>query len=155
MSFNEEVTKHSVHTLVFRSQKRTHDMFISDQGILPMTDSVAYKMWRSIKAKSAYKHIVQRVDKAKRDREIHANIYGEIVPHDGSGDGADGVEAASRGSEGGELLPYQPPTSGTGAPVGQLMAFGNSTVSDLKRQLFLYFSIRIYIMPVLILCLFH
>ena len=103
-----------------------------------MTDSVAYKMWRSIKAKSAYKHIVQRVDKAKRDREIHANIYGEIVPHDGSGEGADGAEAASRGSEGGELLPYQPPT-----------------VRDLKRQLFLYFSIRIYIMPVLILCLFH
>ena len=24
-----EVAKHSVHTLVFRSQKRTHDMFIS------------------------------------------------------------------------------------------------------------------------------
>ena len=31
MQFNEEVTKHSVHTLVFRSLKRTHDMFVSDQ----------------------------------------------------------------------------------------------------------------------------
>jgi hypothetical protein len=30
-SFSEEVTKHSVHTLVFRSLKRTHDMFVSDQ----------------------------------------------------------------------------------------------------------------------------
>ena len=32
MQFNEEVTKHSVHTLVFRSLKRTHDMFVSDQA---------------------------------------------------------------------------------------------------------------------------
>ena len=31
----DEVTKHSVHTLVFRSQKRAHEMFISDQGSLP------------------------------------------------------------------------------------------------------------------------
>ena len=31
VDFNEEVTKHSVHTLVFRSLKRTHDMFVSDQ----------------------------------------------------------------------------------------------------------------------------
>lgn len=36
--FNEEVTKHSVHTLVFRSLKRTHDMFVSDQGNLPDED---------------------------------------------------------------------------------------------------------------------
>ena len=32
VDFNEEVTKHSVHTLVFRSLKRTHDMFVSDQA---------------------------------------------------------------------------------------------------------------------------
>jgi len=28
----EEVQKHSVHTLVFRSLKRTHDMFVADNG---------------------------------------------------------------------------------------------------------------------------
>ena len=26
------VVKHSVHTLVFRSLKRTHDMFLSEEG---------------------------------------------------------------------------------------------------------------------------
>lgn len=31
----EEVQKHSVHTLVFRSLKRTHDMFCSNQSFLP------------------------------------------------------------------------------------------------------------------------
>lgn len=31
----EEVQRHSVHTLVFRSLKRTHDMFVSNQALLP------------------------------------------------------------------------------------------------------------------------
>lgn len=34
----EEVQRHSVHTLVFRSLKRSHDMFVSDQGLLPDVD---------------------------------------------------------------------------------------------------------------------
>lgn len=29
------VTKHTVHTLVFRSLKRTHDTFIADHGCMP------------------------------------------------------------------------------------------------------------------------
>jgi pleiotropic regulator 1 len=125
MSFNEEVTKHSVHTLVFRSQKRTHDMFIADQGILPAPDAVAFKMWRNIKAKAAYRHIVDRVDKAKRDREAHMNIYGESLPQEGSGEPGDGSE--SRGG-GGELLPYQPQSGfGSGAPAGSITI--GSTVS--------------------------
>ena len=127
MSFNEEVTKHSVHTLVFRSQKRTHDMFIADQGILPAADTVATKLWRTIKAKSAYHHIVDRVDKAKRDRETHINIYGDLPSHEGRGEDGEGLDG-SRG--GGELLPYQPPTltGGPAAPGGQLISIGNSTV---------------------------
>ena len=38
----QDVQKHSVHTLVFRSLKRTHDMFLSDQGTLPPRDE---KRW--------------------------------------------------------------------------------------------------------------
>lgn len=34
----EEVQRHSVHTLVFRSLKRTHDMFVSNQSLLPEVD---------------------------------------------------------------------------------------------------------------------
>lgn len=34
----EDVQRHSVHTLVFRSLKRSHDMFVSNQSFLPETD---------------------------------------------------------------------------------------------------------------------
>ena len=49
VEFNEEVTKHSVHTLVFRSLKRTHDMFVSDQGALPDVDHESEAILRSVK----------------------------------------------------------------------------------------------------------
>ena len=39
----QEVQKHSVHTLVFRSLKRTHDMFLSDQGTLPLRDEKRFE----------------------------------------------------------------------------------------------------------------
>ena len=35
---SEPVQKHTVHTLVFRSLKRTYDMFVSEQGFMPETD---------------------------------------------------------------------------------------------------------------------
>ncbi|VEL30820.1 unnamed protein product, partial [Protopolystoma xenopodis] len=38
----EPVQKHSVHTLIFRSLKRTHDMFESDQARLPSIDEKWY-----------------------------------------------------------------------------------------------------------------
>lgn len=38
----ESVQKHSVHTLVFRSLKRTHDMFLSDESCLPDIDENTY-----------------------------------------------------------------------------------------------------------------
>jgi len=62
MSFNEEVVKHSVHTLVFRSLKRTHDMFISDQGNLPLSDSDADKLLRGVKGSSLYGKVQKKVD---------------------------------------------------------------------------------------------
>lgn len=34
----EDVQRHSVHTLVFRSLKRSHDMFVSNQPFLPEID---------------------------------------------------------------------------------------------------------------------
>ena len=60
--FNEEVTKHSVHTLVFRSLKRTHDMFVSDQGNLPDIDKEAEALLWKVKSKSVYGQVQQKVD---------------------------------------------------------------------------------------------
>lgn len=50
----EDVTRHSVHTLVFRSLKRSHDMFLSDQGSLPAIDSALVEMGRRFKARAFY-----------------------------------------------------------------------------------------------------
>ena len=62
----EEVTKHSVHTLVFRSQKRSHEMFISDQGNLPESDKQMDLLIKKIKAKAYYgQNLVTYVDKEK------------------------------------------------------------------------------------------
>ena len=70
---SEEVTKHSVHTLVFRSQKRTHDMFISDQGALPPADPKAVDISRRIKARATYGAIMDTVERNKK-RHIAAGI---------------------------------------------------------------------------------
>ena len=51
----QEVQKHSVHTLVFRSLKRTHDMFLSDQGTLPLRDE-----------KRLEKHIYWRIEQNRQ-----------------------------------------------------------------------------------------
>ena len=65
--FNEEVTKHSVHTLVFRSLKRTHDMFVSDQGNLPDIDKEAEALLWKVKSKSVYGQVQQKVDQVRRE----------------------------------------------------------------------------------------
>lgn len=62
---NEEVTKHSVHTLVFRSLKRTHDMFVSDQGNLPLGDQDADKLLLGIKGRAMYGKVREDVDRMK------------------------------------------------------------------------------------------
>ena len=64
--FNEEVTKHSVHTLVFRSLKRTHDMFVSDQGNLPDIDKEAEALLWKVKSKSVYGQVQQKVDQVRQ-----------------------------------------------------------------------------------------
>lgn len=50
----EEVQKHSVHTLVFRSLKRTHDMFLSDQANPPPQDETSEKVKLAAKTRDEY-----------------------------------------------------------------------------------------------------
>lgn len=61
MSADLEVQKHSVHTLVFRSLKRTHDMFLSDQPNPPPIDEESLKVRLACKLQDDYgtvKHLV-------------------------------------------------------------------------------------------------
>lgn len=69
----EEVTKHSVHTLVFRSLKRTHDMFISDQGALPALDPKAADLSKKVKARATYGPIMATVE-LNRKRQKAAGL---------------------------------------------------------------------------------
>jgi len=98
VEFNEEVTKHSVHTLVFRSLKRTHDMFVSDQGALPDVDHESEAILRSVKSRAMYGEVKQRVDKVKKQPSHQTQ-----------------VPDASNGQDKGAVALYQPPDMMAGA----------------------------------------
>nr|BAN21016.1 striatin, putative [Riptortus pedestris] len=70
----EEVQRHSVHTLLFRSLKRTHDMFLSCQGSLPPVDEVAEKVKRGVKARDSYSLVLEKVQQNKATRNQHNDI---------------------------------------------------------------------------------
>lgn len=49
-----EVQKHSVHTLVFRSLKRTHDVFLSDRTVLPPADEKSERIKVACKVRDEF-----------------------------------------------------------------------------------------------------
>ncbi|KAK3507747.1 hypothetical protein QTP70_035010, partial [Hemibagrus guttatus] len=51
---SKEVQKHSVHTLVFRSLKRSHDMFVSDHAKQVSLDEESHKLKISVKLRTEY-----------------------------------------------------------------------------------------------------
>ena len=83
----EEVTKHSVHTLVFRSQKRAHEMFITDQGSLPDPEKDLESFIKRIKAQSYYgKSLVERVNQAKVKKEAYESRPDVFTQESSEGD---------------------------------------------------------------------
>ncbi|RUS86834.1 hypothetical protein EGW08_005430 [Elysia chlorotica] len=85
----EEVQKHSVHTLVFRSLKRTHDMFLSDQGNTPEKDKKSDKVRAAVKVHDEYgpvKEAAARESQAKQ-RLVAGGGDGNAVNQ--AGEGAD------------------------------------------------------------------
>lgn len=101
LSFNEEVTKHSVHTLVFRSLKRTHDMFVTDQGDLPGVDSEAERVLRGIKSAAMYGKVREEVDRLKNMPDYQKK-------------GAQGGRETTENGDGAVAL-YKPPNMMAGA----------------------------------------
>uniref|UniRef100_A0A671MDY7 Pleiotropic regulator 1-like n=1 Tax=Sinocyclocheilus anshuiensis TaxID=1608454 RepID=A0A671MDY7_9TELE len=79
--FLQEVQKHSVHTLVFRSLKRTHDMFVSDHAKAVALDDQSYKMKMAVKMRAEYKPVLHMpVLKEGRERgPLHtSDPYGPL-----------------------------------------------------------------------------
>lgn len=65
-----DVQKHSVHTLVFRSLKRTHDMFLADQANPPPPNKLSDTLKMKIKSRDEYGPVLHLV-KTKQITEEH------------------------------------------------------------------------------------
>ena len=72
MPSSDDVQRHSVHTLVFRSLKRSHDMFMCDQGNLPPPHIPSEDFKRCIKRKDQYGPVLHRVAQARKAAETAA-----------------------------------------------------------------------------------
>ncbi len=82
----EEVTKHSVHTLVFRSLKRSHDMFISDNIQPPPIDEKSERVKIACKIRDEYgmvRHLPQ--PKEVKPPAIKQNNSNHIPQDNGPG----------------------------------------------------------------------
>jgi len=73
----QEVQRHSVHTLVFRSLKRTHDMFLSEQGNLPPIDEKAHKVLMQCKMRDQYqpvRHLARKEVRSVAPSDTASNV---------------------------------------------------------------------------------
>lgn len=78
----EDVQKHSVHTLVFRSLKRTHDMFLSDQANPPPQDETSEKLKMAVRTKDEYglvMHLVKDDPHNYRGNVDRAAYHEEVI----------------------------------------------------------------------------
>lgn len=79
----ETVQCHSVHTLMFRSLKRTHDMFLADRTLLPVEDERSHQLQLAVKRRTQYGPVLDRVG---ADRTSHR--------HDEDGEGERGASSS-------------------------------------------------------------
>lgn len=78
-----DVQKHSAHTLVFRSLKRTHEYFLSDQTKPPARDETADRLSRACKIRDEYGLVKDLVQDRERKRLAVVSV---TAPYgDGSG----------------------------------------------------------------------
>ncbi|KAA0186149.1 putative pleiotropic regulator 1 [Fasciolopsis buskii] len=110
------VQRHSVHTLVFRSLKRTHDMFEADQARLPEVDKLSETLKTAVKAKDQYGPVLNQPSEnplttPKSITPIAPNA-GAIVPVDKSKPKPVQEQNTSVVQVGGEklILPKKAPT---------------------------------------------
>uniref|UniRef100_A0A3B3ZZN1 Pleiotropic regulator 1 n=1 Tax=Periophthalmus magnuspinnatus TaxID=409849 RepID=A0A3B3ZZN1_9GOBI len=66
-----DVQKHSVHTLVFRSLKRTHDMFVADQAKPVAIDEESHKIKLAVKLKADYGPVLHMPALKENKERVH------------------------------------------------------------------------------------
>uniref|UniRef100_A0A1B6KTX6 Pleiotropic regulator 1 n=1 Tax=Graphocephala atropunctata TaxID=36148 RepID=A0A1B6KTX6_9HEMI len=117
----EEVQRHSVHTLVFRSLKRTHDMFLSSQGQLPPIDEFAEKLKKAIKSKDSYSLVMEKVkqNNALKKQQATEASFEHNLQRDKEGE----IDTISMGET--ALVPVNTsalvPTHGSGGTVSSVL----------------------------------
>ena len=70
------MSEYSVHTIVFRSLKRSHDMFLSNREHLLMSDEKCDQFRKKIKARDLYGDVfndAKRLEILKRTQQNHEN----------------------------------------------------------------------------------
>uniref|UniRef100_A0A8C7FNG4 Pleiotropic regulator 1 n=1 Tax=Oncorhynchus kisutch TaxID=8019 RepID=A0A8C7FNG4_ONCKI len=73
----QDVQKHSVHTLVFRSLKRTHDMFVADHAKPVSLDETSHKVKMAAKLRADYSAVLHMpILKEGKDRPLGSNMPG-------------------------------------------------------------------------------
>lgn len=82
-----EVQKHSVHTLVFRSLKRTHDMFLSDQANLPASEIASEDIRRKCKISTEYGLVQHLPTQREIKQQQNLAVTGQYGEHEWEGDG--------------------------------------------------------------------
>ncbi|CAG5125462.1 unnamed protein product, partial [Candidula unifasciata] len=92
-----DVQKHSVHTLVFRSLKRTHDMFLADQSNAPGKDDASEKIKRLVKIQDEYGPVKELARREVRSKQLQQAGSGDMVNGTSGGDlqNADGMRLSN------------------------------------------------------------
>ncbi|CAK9807455.1 Pleiotropic regulator 1 [Anthophora plagiata] len=113
-----DVQRHSVHTLVFRSLKRTHDMFLLNQGTLPPVDPNLQKMKKSVKGKDSYGPVLERV---KNNNIMKAQNENSDPPPPGD---------ESFGGNNNVLVPYNQQQNNSNTMVATQLNSGGNAVNN-------------------------
>lgn len=79
-----DVQKHSVHTLVFRSLKRTHDMFLVDQANPPPPNKLSDNLKMKVKAHDEYGPVLHLVKAKQINEENEENNIENVKNRDNS-----------------------------------------------------------------------
>eukprot|EP00794_Sanderia_malayensis_P006893 gene6893-7671_t len=75
----EDIPRHSVHTLVFRSIKRTHDMFLADNANPLPSDDTADKVKIACKIRDEYSHLTRSKPKTSANKTGNQDVTGPLL----------------------------------------------------------------------------
>ncbi|RWS11220.1 Pleiotropic regulator 1-like protein [Dinothrombium tinctorium] len=132
------IQKLSVHTLVFRSLKRTHDLFLSNHGELPPIDENVEKSFLSIKARDEYfpvMHLVENDEKTNKakTRKTDANSN-EAIKSDTAENGSHEISVPTEETEF-EKIPIPPSSVPTPTQSNALVVSSGNSLLPRKANI--------------------